>query len=65
MPFKKGDLLQQKVEIVQGPVLDVRYDADQGTFDYLVGFVGPDGEESSRWFDESQVEAAPSNPEGV
>jgi hypothetical protein len=63
MPFKKGDAIRQKpVEALQGPVKDVRYDADNGEFDYLMEITLPDGTKSERWFDEGDVEAVPATP---
>jgi hypothetical protein len=56
MAFKKGDLIKQVVVVLQGEVLDVSYNADAGTFQYLMSYIAEDGTESSRWFDESQVE---------
>ena len=56
MPFKKGDLVAQKVEVIQGPVIDVRYDADAGTFMYLVLSGAGEGA-TQRWFDEAHIQA--------
>jgi predicted transcriptional regulator YdeE len=65
MPFKKGDLLQQKVQVVSGPVVGVKYDEDSGLFQYLIAFKDEDGTETQRWFDEHHVEAAPKAEEAA
>jgi hypothetical protein len=58
MPFKKGDQLKQKVEVIQGSVKSVRYDEDKGTFQYLLAYVAADGKKTEGWFDEDRVEPA-------
>lgn len=56
MPFKKGDVLRQKVQVIEGPMKRVRYDEDTGAFQYLIAFEDGAGELTERWFDESAVE---------
>jgi hypothetical protein len=61
-PLAKGATVRQKVEVISGPVLDVKFDADSGTFEYLVQYE-QDGHTSSRWFgagDVEQIAPAPS-----
>ena len=57
MPFKNGDTLQQRVFVAMGDVVDVRYDATSGKFEYLLSYIDEAGNDQQRWFDETQVEA--------
>ncbi len=57
VPFKKGEEVKQVVKVISGPVLDVRYSADDSEFSYLVGFSDAEGDPSERWFKHSEVEA--------
>lgn len=60
-PMKKGTPVRQKVEVVRGTVIDIRFDADGPSFEYLVEWDNPeeaDGK-SERWFAAAQVEADP------
>ena len=59
MGVKKGTILRQKVKVIEGPVLDVKYDADAGTFQYLIGHKSEDGEPTQTWLDEGAVEEPP------
>jgi hypothetical protein len=59
MSIKKGDVLRQKVQVVQGPVKKVAYDDETGEFKYLIVFTEADGDETERWFDAKDVELVP------
>ena len=54
--IKKGAGVRQIVRIIEGTVADIRYDADKGTFTYLVDYKLEDGTPSQRWFDQTEVE---------
>lgn len=58
MPLKNGDLIRQKVQVIQGAVVDVVYNAPSGRFQYLVEFTDDGGNPARRWFDENDVEVA-------
>ena len=58
MAFKNGDVLKQRVFVVEGIVTDVRYDAESGRFQYLLEYTDEDSNVQRRWFDETQVEVA-------
>jgi hypothetical protein len=53
--FKKGDTVQLKAVVPQGPVMAMRMD-DDGNVQYLIGWA-VDDEPQQRWFDEAQLEA--------
>ena len=53
--FKKGDTVQLKAVVPQGPVMARRMD-DDGNVQYLSGWT-VDGEPQQRWVDEAQLEA--------
>lgn len=56
--LKKGIKVKQIVEIISGEIVDVKYDADLGNFEYLVGYTLANNEEHTRWFKENEVEVA-------
>lgn len=53
--FKKGDTVQLKAVVPQGPVMAMRMD-DDGNVQYLIVWT-VDDEPQQRWFDEAQLEA--------
>jgi hypothetical protein len=53
--FKKGDTVQLKSVVPEGPVIAMRMDED-GNVQYLVEWMA-DGEPQQRWFDEAQLAA--------
>ena len=55
--FKKGDVVKVKTVAPQGPIESMRMD-DEGNVSYLLSWV--DGNEAlqTRWFAESDLEAA-------
>ena len=53
--FKKGDTVQLKAVVPQGPVVAMRMD-DDGNVQYLIEWT-VDGEPQQRWFDEAQLKA--------
>lgn len=55
--FKKGDTVQIKATIPQGPVESMRMDED-GNVQYMVSWTDSDEVTQSRWFDEDQLVAA-------
>jgi uncharacterized protein YodC (DUF2158 family) len=57
MAFKKGDNVQVKGVIPQGPVLAMRMD-EEGNIYCLVEWVDQDGNSQQRWFAESQLAPA-------
>lgn len=61
MAYALGTVVKQVVPIIQGEVLDVRYEAATGKFFYHVAYE-LDGELQDRWFDEAQVEEVPAAP---
>ncbi len=48
-------IVRQVAPVIQGPVLDVRYEAATQKFSYLVGYELGD-EKHERWFEADQVE---------
>lgn len=55
--FKKGDIVKVKTVIPEGPVEAMRMDED-GNISYLLSWVDSDEVAQTRWFAESDLEAA-------
>jgi hypothetical protein len=55
--FKKGDTVKVAAVIPQGPVESMRMDED-GNVQYLLSWTDMDGNNHSRWFDESALVSA-------
>lgn len=55
--FKKGAQVKQRVQIIEGEVKDVTFDADTDAFKYLVAYTDGDGESHERWFQHGELEA--------
>ena len=57
MAFALNTTVRQIAPVIEGQVLDVRYDAITQKFAYLVSY-DLAGETQTRWFDEDQIQAA-------
>jgi hypothetical protein len=57
MAFKQDQGVRLIQPVIEGPVNDIRYNKDDSALEYLVGYVGQDGENHERWFAESELEA--------
>ena len=55
MAHALNTVVRQVAPVIQGQILDVRYEASTEKFFYLVAY----GEDQTRWFDESQIEVVP------
>jgi hypothetical protein len=55
--FKKGDVVKLKAVVPQGPVVKLRMDED-GVIWCLMEWTAEDGQVHSRWFMDSELEAA-------
>jgi uncharacterized protein YodC (DUF2158 family) len=55
--FKKGDVVKLVAVIPQGPVEAFRMDED-GVVHCLISWTDVDGNEQTRWFEESQLDVA-------
>lgn len=55
--FKKGDIVKAKTVVPEGPVEAMRMDED-GNISYLLSWVDGDEVAQTRWFAESDLEAA-------
>ena len=55
--FKKGDVVKLKAVIPQGPIVKMRMD-DDGNIWCLMEWTTEDGQAHSRWFMDSELEAA-------
>ena len=55
--FKKGDVVKLKAVVPQGPVAKLRMDED-GVIWCLMEWTAEDGQVHSRWFMDSELEAA-------
>ena len=51
--------MRQKVHVIEGEVLDVKFNSDTLTFSYLVSYIGADDEDHQRWFSASEIEVDP------
>lgn len=62
MPIAKGAQVRQVVPVIQGQVLERRFNDDANTMEYHVSYVGADGP-TARWFKESELEVVPTEGE--
>ncbi|MEY8688454.1 MAG: hypothetical protein AB9M53_01060 [Leptothrix sp. (in: b-proteobacteria)] len=58
MALSEGQTARLIQPVIEGPILDTRYNKDAGELEHLVTFTDADGEEASRWFLASKLEAA-------
>lgn len=57
MPFAKGDSVKQVVHPIAGPITSKRFNEDTDSFEYLVSYTDAEGNQTERWFTESEIEA--------
>lgn len=57
MAHALNTVVRQIAPVIEGQILDVRYDAATQKFTYLVSY-DLAGETQTRWFDEDQIQAA-------
>jgi len=55
--FKRGDVVKLKAVVPQGPIIKMRMDDDGGIW-CLMEWTADDGQVHSRWFMDSELEAA-------
>jgi hypothetical protein len=55
--MKIGDNVKQVVHPIEGVIASKRFDEVTDTFQYLLEYTDKDGEETSRWFNEDEIEA--------
>lgn len=55
MALALNTVVRQIAPVIQGKILDARYEASTEKFFYLVSY----GEDQTRWFEESQIEVVP------
>ena len=53
--IKKGTVVRHVAPVVEGVVLDTRFNSEQEQLEYLVSYSGQDGERHERWFLASEV----------
>lgn len=56
MAHQKGAVVRQVVPAIIGTVTERRFSDERDVFEYLVEYVGADGETHSRWFTEKEIE---------
>ena len=56
--FKKGSQVRQVVPVITGTVTETKFDEDKDELTYHVEFKDADGNDSARWFTESEIEEA-------
>jgi len=56
MPIPKGAQVRQVVPVIEGAVIERRFNDDGDTFEYLVEYTDADGAAQSRWFTDGQIE---------
>ncbi|MES2048878.1 MAG: hypothetical protein V4447_10785 [Pseudomonadota bacterium] len=65
--IKKGSTVRQVVPVIEGQVLEKKFNDDTDKFEFRVEYTLPDGGHCERWFSEDDIEeiAAPAEkPEG-
>lgn len=58
MPISKGATVRQVVPVIEGEVIDRRFDEASEGMSYLVSYTDADGETHQRWFAEADLEVA-------
>lgn len=56
MAHQKGAVVRQVVPTIIGTVTERRFSDERDVFEYLVEYVGTDGEKHARWFTENEIE---------
>jgi len=56
MALAEGQRVRLVAPVIEGPILDTRYNKDAGELEHLVSFTAPDGDAAERWFLQSQLE---------
>lgn len=56
MPLSEGQTARLKQPIIEGPVLDTRYNKDAKELEHLLSYTDAHGEPCQRWFLASQLE---------
>lgn len=59
MAIKVGTQARLKQPVIQGDVIDARYNHSETTMEYLVTWTDEQGDEVNRWFNEAQLEEVP------
>lgn len=57
MSFSEGQPVKLKQPTIRGKVVDTRYNKDAKELEHLVAYKDQEGEEHTRWFLESDLEA--------
>ena len=57
MSFEEGQLVKLKQPVIRGKVTDTRYNKDAKELERLVSYKDADGNEHTRWFLDSDLEA--------
>ena len=56
MPIPKGAQVRQVVPVIEGAVIERRFNDAGDTFEYLVEYADADDAAQSRWFTDGQIE---------
>ena len=56
MPIPKGAQVRQVVPVIEGAVIERRFNDAGDTFEYFVEYTDADGAAQSRWFTDGQIE---------
>lgn len=56
MPIPKGAQVRQVVPVIEGAVIERRFNDAGDKFEYLVEYTDADGAAQSRWFTDGQIE---------
>lgn len=54
--MKIGETARLKQPVIEGEVIDTRFNKDAGELEHLLSYVDSDGEAQERWFFESTIE---------
>lgn len=54
--MEAGQTVRQRAPVIEGPIVDTRYNREARGLEHLVSFVDAEGEQHQRWFLESQLE---------
>jgi hypothetical protein len=57
--LKVGVTARLKQPVVAGEISDARYSKERAQMEFLMDYIGADGEPHSRWFLESELEKVP------
>jgi len=54
--LEEGQVIRLKQVVIMGPILDIRYNKEEKSLEYLMSWAGDEGQPHQRWFPENKIE---------